>query len=254
MLPPGRPSASHLDFVRSYVATLPQDAEIAVLGSTPELRDLCVELKRSHVHVLDRSARFHEAVQPLLVYENPHEELCLGDWTDLLTSMPQRFQAILSDLTLGGIEYERRSAFFGALEAALRPGGVFLDKVLTHSAHLLSLESLDLKYRYAPLNLATINDFSNEYFFLSELAADGIVDIARSHRILSRRFSRSQRLRRILDETMSLVTPTGVWYYGRPWTTVRRTYASHLRLIERRNEPKPSVFAGRLRLLALSKA
>ncbi len=250
MLPPGRPSRDHLDFVRPYIAMLPANADIAILGSTPELRDLCVEQDRRHVHVIDRSPSFHRSVASILIYENPIEQVHFGDWFDVLRAMPNSFHAILSDLTLGGIEYKRRAAFFRALHGALRPGGLFLDKVLTHSSALLSLNGLDRKYREAPFNLATVNDFANDYFFLSELAATGVVDIARSHAVLRRRFSGSPRLRRILNEALTLVTPNGVWYYGRPWSSVKRTYARNLVQIGRRDEVKPSVFAGRLRMLA----
>lgn len=252
MLPPSRPSARYLEFVRIYVERMPRDANIAVLGSTPELRDLCVEAGRPNVHVLERSDAFHAACSELLVYENPSEVLHLGEWLDVLPTMSVSFDLILSDLTLGNVPYEHRSEFFSGISEALRPGGFFLDKVLTHSGVPLPLASLDEKYRNAPLNLKTLNDFSNEYFFLSELTAGGVVDINRFHRTLASRFATAPRLRRLLDESLQLVTPNGMWHYGRPWHQVRRTYAPGMRLVARRNELRPSVFAGRLRMLAFS--
>ena len=254
MLPPGRPSALHLNFFRSHIAKLPKSASIAVLGSTPELRDLCVENGHRRVHVLDRSVRFHEVVNSLLIYKNPKETVHFGDWLELLHAMPRTFDAILSDLTLGSIEYERRNAFFTALEDALRTGGIFLDKVLTHSARLLPLAKLDAKYRLTPFNLSTSNDFANEYFFLSELVSSGIVDIARSRAFLSRRYLQEPRLQRLLEEAITLVTERGIWYYGRPWKIVRLSYGGQLRLVERHNELRPSVFAGHLRLYAFVKS
>jgi hypothetical protein len=252
MLPPSRPSARYLDFVRTYVERAPRQAQIAVLGSTPELRDLCVEAGQPNVHVLERSSAFHAACSQLLVYDNPRETLHLGDWLEVLPSMSTSFDLILSDLTLGNVPYERRSEFFSGISGALRPSGFFLDKVLTHPRSPVPLDALDEKYRSAPFNLQTLNDFSNEYFFLSELTTDGTVDIQRFHGILASRFKTAPRLRRLLEESLQLVTANGVWHYGRPWQEVQRTYARGMRLVARRNEVRPSVFAGRLRMLAFA--
>jgi hypothetical protein len=253
MLPPGRPSGRHLDFVRTYVAQCRPDASIAILGSTPELRDLCVEESRPHVHVLERSAAFHEACSALLIYRNPHETLHQGDWLELLPKKVAAFDLVLSDLTLGSIPYDRRTEFFTGIRDALRPGGMFLDKVLTHGDELMLLDDLDQKYRTAPLNLQTLNDFANEYFFLSELVREGIVSIRHSHELLASRFASTPRLLRILDESLRLVTTNGVWFYGRPWRSIRRSYATGMRLVDARSELRPSVFAGRLRMLAFSR-
>jgi hypothetical protein len=252
MLPPGRPSARHLDFVRPHVAATRTNAHIAILGSTPELRDLCVEEQRPNVHVLERSDAFHRACTPLLVFDNPRETLHRGRWQDLLPSLPATFDRILSDLTLGSIPYDERTDFFASLRSALRPGGVFVDKVLTHDEQLLSLDSLDAKYSRAPLNLQTTNDFANEYFFLSELVAEGIVDIRMFRETLAARFASSPRLQHLLDDSLNLVTSDGVWYYGKPWRETQRDYARGMRVIDEGSEPAPGVFAGYLRLFALS--
>lgn len=252
MLPPSRPSARYLDFVRAYVERMPREAQIAVLGSTPEMRDLCVEADHPNVHVLERSEAFHAACAALLIYENPSEKLHFGDWLDVLPTMPASFDLVISDLTLGNVAYERRADFFSGIASAIRPGGFFLDKVLTHSSPPLPLAVLDKKYSTAPFNLQTLNDFSNEYFFLSELTTGGVVDIQLFHGVLASRFATTPRLRRLLDESMQLVTPNGVWHYGRPWREVKRTYAQGMRLVARRNELRPSVFAGHLRMMAFT--
>lgn len=128
MLPPGRPSRLHLEFFASHINRQRSTARIAILGSTPELRDLCVELDHPRVVVLDRSQRFHHAMNALLIHTNSLETTQFGDWTDLLEAAPNAFDVILSDLTLRNISYERRPRFFASLRGALRPNGIFLDK------------------------------------------------------------------------------------------------------------------------------
>jgi hypothetical protein len=112
--------------------------------------------------------------------------------------------------------------FLHASPLPFAPVGIFVDKVLTHSETLIPLDALDAKYKTAPLNLQTLNDFANEYFFLSELASDGIVSIRRSYDVLAPRFVSNPRLLRLLGESLSLVTIDGVWFYGRHWDFVQQ--------------------------------
>ncbi len=251
LLPPGRPDSFHIAFFSQHLSTLAPEAQICMLGSTPELRDLCVELGQPSVTVIERSERFHRAVGGLIIRPNPRENVIFGDWLDVLPTRRSCFDAVLSDLTLGNIPYAQRPEFFAAITASLNPGGIFLDKVLTHPYPLRSLASLDEKYSRAPFNLQTVNDFANDYFFVSELVASGVVDIAAFSRILTCRFTDRPRHLRLLAEAIHLVTPRGVWYYGRPWSVVRTAYAPALAQLGCIPEPSPSVFAGWLTLRAL---
>ena len=45
VLPPSRPSQQHLDWFRKHLGELQQDDPIAILGSTPELRDLLAQFQ-----------------------------------------------------------------------------------------------------------------------------------------------------------------------------------------------------------------
>jgi hypothetical protein len=117
----------------------------------------------------------------------------------------------------------------------------------------LSLESLDAKYRARPVNLGTINDFANEYFFLSTLVCGGTVNVKEATLELARRFESNARLTKFLNESQRLVTPDGLWHYGLPWPRVKREYALGLVLRRRMIERAPSVFARRLWLQLLQK-
>lgn len=253
MLPPGRPSGYHLGLFEKHLQRVPRDRSVAVLGSTPELLDLCVELGFGDVWSIDRSLVFHETVDRFRVYRRRGETVIVADWLDALPTLPNQFGAVLSDLTLGNVHYANRQRFFDAIRQSLAAGGLFIDKVLTNEAPFHRLDDLDARYRRSPLNLCTINRFSSEYFFCSELVEKhGVVDVARFSQELSERFS-EPRLRRLLDESLLLTTPSGVWHYGMPWSQVAATYGAGLRRVAEYAEEAGSAYEGRLRVIVSAK-
>ena len=247
MLPPGRPSAAQLTFFRSALLRAPALSRVAVLGATPELRDLCVDIGIDETYVFDRNARFVVSMDRLRVYPNAPETVVIGDWSESLRRFPGVFDAVLSDLTLGNVAYEARDAFLDSVAASLADGGLYIDKVLTNAPGYLSLNALDRAYRAAPLNLPSMNSFSSHYFFASELAeTHGVVDVARSAAVLRRRFETEPRLARMLDGALRLTTENGLWHYGRPWPRVRQVYEVSMAIHDEFLEPEPSPYAGRL--------
>src|SRR6266436_7110597 len=168
VLPPSRPSAMQLARIASNIGDLDKTAPIAVLGSTPEFRDMLHEQGFRQIYVLERNVTFHRAMSQLRIYQNP-EKLVEGDWRQTLQNYKGVFTLILSDLTMGNIPYDDRSMFYDLVTGALRKGGLFCDKVLTHEGANLSVNKLIEKYALLPLNLLHINYFSCEMLFCSEL-------------------------------------------------------------------------------------
>ena len=152
VLPPSRPSARQLAHIKSIASGIDRSAPVGVLGSTPEFRDLLHELGFSNIHVLERNMHFYEAMCAWRVYQND-ERVIRGDWRKTLCSLRDTYALILSDLTSGNIPYTDRAAFYGLITSALRPGGIFCDKILTHEGPMLSLDYLFDKYTSLPLNL-----------------------------------------------------------------------------------------------------
>jgi hypothetical protein len=254
MLPPGRPSTYHLGLFAKHLCELSRAAPIAILGSTPELRDLCVELGFTDVWSIDKSLSFHQQVDALRVHVNHEETVVVADWLDILPTLPGHFAAILSDLTLGNIAYSDRERFFAAIADSLLGGGLFIDKVLTNEAPVHRLDDLDARYRVLPLNLGTINRFSSEYFFCSELVErHGVVDVALFRDLLTERLQHP-RLRAFLAHSLRLTTPVGVWHYGRPWDLILPTYATDLHTVASYPEERGSPYEGRLRIIVSIKA
>jgi SAM-dependent methyltransferase len=120
---PARPSPGE---VAAYDQGLGADArDIAILGSTPELRALarrrqvdcvCIDVNRDVFGALSE-----------LVREPGTEELLAANWLDL--TITEGFDAILGDGAINMLPCHYHSRLLGRLAAALRPGGRALLRV-----------------------------------------------------------------------------------------------------------------------------
>ena len=230
----------------------PQDP-IAILGSTPELRDLLALLGFRHVYVLERNMAFFEKMNRLRVTPS-NETLLPGDWMQTLPDCANKFAAVLSDLTSGNVPYSDQKTFYFLIAKSLRPCGIFCDKLLSYPLPHEHLETLLAKYETAPFNLDTLNRFNCEVFFCSDLLSlFGKVDTDRFYAHL-RNKSLGPTVRAILEQ-LPLITPPGMtWYYGTPWDVVRTLVDGRLRCSDDQLEGEPSPYANRLRLLRWDKA
>jgi hypothetical protein len=246
VLPPSRPSIGELSAISDRLSDVPRDSPVAVLGSTPEFRDLLHELGYTRIFVLDRNAPFYRAMSETRIHRN-REEFLHGDWLETLPNYRGMFTVILSDLTMGNVPYERRAEFYDCLADALAPYGIFIDKVLTHPGAHIPVVDLIEKYSRAPLNLLTANHFSCEVLFCSELIADGRVDSTRIYDELERTV-RDRHFRAVMNAALA-VTPRGcLWFYGRPWCELERAYGGGLRRVCINEDEPGSPYYGRLKV------
>lgn len=165
----------------------------------------------------------------------------IGNWLETLPECENRFTALLSDLTAGNIGYEDRRRFYDLVALALKPGGLFIDKNLTNQSGLLTLGEIRTKYAAMPINLQTVNYFSCEAIFCSDLQRE-------HHRIDTSmiydqfaQLSTGPRFERLLTDCQ-LVTPRNcIWYYGKEWTELEEDYCRYLTLVARwdLNEAQP---------------
>lgn len=250
VLPPSRPSTGQLRLLRDVACNVRRDAPVAVLGSTPEYRDLLHEEGFQSIFIFEKNSTFYAQMSAARIFDN-EETLIEGDWCITLAQHRSRFHLILSDLTSGNLPYNRHPRFYDDIVAALADGGIFFDKVLTHSSEFIPLSDLLATYDRTPLNLASANRFSCEVLFCSSLldGETGIVDSTRFYRSILAA-SQSPRIRAFV-ESSKLITPEGcIWYYGRPWHALSQTYCRGLtRIIDELDEPHSPYF-GRLRFFA----
>lgn len=230
-----------------------RNAPVAVLGSTPEFRDMLVEMNFKNIYIFEKYNSTYENMSNMRVYRNK-EIVIEGDWLDTLPEYKQKFSFILSDLTSGNIKYDSRSLFYKNIGGSLAPNGLFIDKVLWHQRPLKNLQDLAQKYSSLPVNLYTINTFSCEFLFCSELLSiKEEVDTTLFYNTLIEKFRSNPRILLFIEQC-PIVTPYDChWYYGKNHKDVISDYLSGLKIMARHSEESYSPYYKYLKILISTK-
>jgi hypothetical protein len=156
-------------------------------------------------------------------------------------------------LTSGNVDYADRAHFYELVEDSLLPGGLLFDKVLTNEKPLLTLAEIASAYAWIPLNIQSVNYFSCEALFCSELIAErGIVDSSAFYDRLSSVLL-TRRLQKVI-EAAQLITPRDcIWYYGRIWAELKSSYCPRLRTIDVTSMPDDGPYTGRVQHRVMTK-
>lgn len=246
VLPPSRPSAIQLARIRSQIRDVDRAKPVAVLGSTPEFRDLLFECGFQQIYVLEKCLTFLAAMSALRVYKN-NERVIEGDWLATLPTLQRTFALILSDLTSGNISYDIRKQFYRLIAGALIEGGLFCDKVLTHPGPHIPISVLVRKYTELPLNLLHVNHFSCEALFCSELLdLQHLVDSSLFYAVLNERI-RHERVRTFTKHAEQITPPGCIWWYGRSWDDIVDCYCNDLDTLALDEDEPSSPYNGRLK-------
>ncbi len=255
VLPPNRPTESFLNSLRQNLLksrSTNGKIRVAVLGSTPELVDVFQEFGSAQIYVFDKSRIFFERMSGLRSFSGP-VTFVEGDWLQTLRFYQDQFRFIASDLTSGNVPYNRRDEFYSRIGESLISGGQFVDRILINSFPLERLDKLDRRYRDRPLNLRTLNDFSSEYLFCSELTNDGMVDSTRFYELLIERFKQNERLRRFAIDAVQVTPRDAKWFYGLSWSKLSSFYLRHFRYTLQLEDEQGTVFSGRTRIFVSGK-
>ena len=228
VLPPSRPSKKHLGFIKRILKDIATDKPIAVLGCTPEFRDVLFELGFSNCYYIDNNEHAVSVMNSLRIYP-ASDKLIQGDWIEVLGKYKNHFQVILSDLTSGNIPYEKRELFYERITSSLTKRGLFIDKVLTHQKKKKKLIDLQNKYLRLPLNLQTINYFSCDFLFNSELLdLDQTVNSSLFYDILEKKY-KNQRIKKLMKLCTKITPRNCIWWYGKPWGELKRSYCTKMK-------------------------
>jgi hypothetical protein len=249
VLPPSRPSMLQLSRIKLQIAGIDRSRPVAILGCTPEFRDLLFECGFHQIYLLERNPTFLAAMSALRIYNN-NEYVVEGDWFATLPLLKRKFALILSDLTSGNIPYDIRGEFYDLIVSALTHGGLFCDKILTHPGPHIQLSSLIHKYSELPLNLLYANHFSSEALFCSELLdIKDVVDSSLFYSVLTEQIQ-NERVRAFIRLAQK-ITPLGfIWWYGRRWNQLENEYCRQLELLAVDEDEPSSPYYGRARFYA----
>ena len=203
--------------------------------------------------MLNQNPRMIEQMQKLQRRPNPAEHRVEADWFEFLPQERAQFDLILSDLTQGNIQYERRQVFYRAISQALVPGGLFVDRIFRYdaSARLPSLD--DIARRFGANGDIDIGRTANLLLFHA-IASDDVrrAGIARLRSIYDQLLSydpvvidgsgckcRDNIRDKVNLLDMFLAPSSVIWYCGRLWTELLDSYPECLRLRHefRRQEP-----------------
>lgn len=130
--PPARPSAQDIARLRERMRRLlpPEGgpapaAQVLVLGSTPEIRDMLARLEGVFVTLIDRVLPMMQAMTEMMTVDPPEEVWIRGDW--LTAPLPAGyFDVVLSDLVLGNLAPDDQRRLIARVRDVLKPSGRWL--------------------------------------------------------------------------------------------------------------------------------
>ena len=245
VLPPSRPSEAHLRLVDEVCSRLPRTARVAILGSTPEYRELLYRRGFESIYVFERNLDFFQ-FSSNLAQVSPEEILVEGDWLDTLSDFRNHFDAVFSHLTSGNISYDSREHYYQLIAQSLRSSGQFADFVLTNETGYFKRDDILENFLDTPVNIVTANEFSCHAVFCSEYAETlGVVDTEQIYDALHRDLP--ARIHPLIELAQSVTPRGGLWYYGKPWSEIVLYHSEWLDVSRSVLEQTGSYYCGRAR-------
>jgi phospholipid N-methyltransferase len=252
ILPPSRPSVQQLNELKQIAVQISRDNPVAILGATPEFRDLFFELGFKNIYVFDRNEHFYQQISNSRVYTNS-EIFVNGDWLNTIEKYDNFFSLIVSDLTMGNVQYDKRKKFYDDISNALKQNGYFYDKVLFHQDNFRTIVELIEKYEKLPVNLLTVNYFSCEFIFCSELLKSNLlVETEEFYNTIIKQTA-NKKIHKFVELSKIITPPNCIWYYGKNWNEIKNDYCSELSFVNEMDDETESPYFGYLKILTLKK-
>ena len=231
VLPPSRPSVFELDRARAILCQRDRTTPIAVLGATPEYRDLLGRMGFTSVSVIDKNPSYLVG-QSDFCPNARNENVIVQDWCAALSERAESFDIVFSHLTSGNIPYSLRQAFYEIISESLTRDGILVDTILTHSLGFHSAPRLIERFANCTVSLESVNRFNCEFVFCSSLIEqEGLVRPAASY-AFAKSYTRSPTIHRLVDLCGRITPDDAVWFYGRPWPTELAIIEKYLRVVE----------------------
>src|SRR5205085_1375071 len=175
-------------------------------------------------------------------------------WRDVLPDCKGRFDLVLSDFTLGNLDYYSQSRFLQVVAQSLTTDGYFADRVLTYPRAGYDYDRLARLFSRMPANLQSLNAFNARWLFCgARVTEEEYVDSSETYDWSIELFADSPIGWFIRN--CEKISPRGTrWYYGKPWSEVERWYRSAFQICSWAGEPIGSAFRGWAFLLVSKKS
>jgi hypothetical protein len=168
--PPARLSKSEFKVVEGYVKKLKKDANVLILGSTVELRDLCYKYGIKP-YVVDSKREVYEEWSKYLK-NKPHDFFVNKDWLDMHFDI--KFDLILGDCCFQQLDKRCQKRLYQKMNNLLKEGGKSIQRtwVFDEKNHRdLRKEYLEAKKRVKkfkiPFQTAMYMGIVNSFFYAS---------------------------------------------------------------------------------------
>jgi SAM-dependent methyltransferase len=241
VLPPNRPGKEVLDHLRRIINRQEKIGRAAVLGSTVEYLDLLVMAGAREIVCIDKSKEFNTFTQRFRRFPGA-ETLIIEDWLSALPHLRNNFDLIVSDFTIGNLDYREQEQFLYLISKALRPGGRYLDRVLTYRQACHEYSSLSDKFYQLPSNLVTLNAFNAMWLFCGKrVEQTGLVDTTATYEWTAENFNQPH-IQWLVHNCPRISPVDTIWYYGRPWSSIRPVYSRYFDITEEIPEPRYSPY------------
>lgn len=128
-IPPARPSFSELSLIEEHLQDRKrqnQESTIAILGSTPEFRDLCQRVGAAYACIDYSADNFHKLGQ-YMYHKNQDERLLVGDWRTM--DLGETFDVFLGDLATTVTPVKDHPRLFERIAAHSHANGELILKV-----------------------------------------------------------------------------------------------------------------------------
>jgi hypothetical protein len=146
--PPIRPSKNivklfHI-FVQLTQVGIGKTPKVLLLGSTPELRDLCNKLNIS-LTIVDYSKDNFDAQTRLLTLPIYDENFVEQDWRNM--RLKEQFDLVLAESSINVIPQKGVSSMLKRVREHMKPGALFISKTWIMPKHIMSLSEIIKEYR-----------------------------------------------------------------------------------------------------------
>jgi hypothetical protein len=241
---PSRPGLENIKYFENLIENKNIDS-IAILGSTSEWRNVAAISNANKIFIFEKNSSAYKAMS-VFVTDKSKEVLVFGDWFETLPNYIDKFDIILSDLTIGNIPYSDRSLFYNQITASLIKGGVFLDRILKFKSNndFYDPEILNNEYMNKKINNNNVNDFFCKWLFSSQYLLDHcILDSSYIYNKISNKYIEGN-IPQFIHESKKIIPENLLWYYGKLWDEYKNDYLNSRVLIEELPDPENTAYSG----------